>query len=275
MPSCHFPEVHGPVSEPVTPLRPRGQTTLREAPVTPASSPPRVCGVSDPTPRRPPVSPPDLPLWPVLLLKAACSASPFLPHAPRGPRTRPLPATWPAEEHVSVLATPASFQKLKLGVRGLTRQRLRGSVVGASHLCPVVLLESRRPDGLASAYSKLFLLGNHVPAGSGARAAGASLPPGPAGPLRGAVLQASAAAVTRRDSVPLLTRVPFTRGRLTREGPRPCSTVSSTPSVSDALVPAGRSQCWSSSKTACPQDEAHALSSTPSQPRHQRAGAGS
>ena len=62
VPSCHFPEVHGPVSETLTPPRPGEQKTLREAPITPAPCPPRVCRVSDPTPGRPPVSPPDLPV---------------------------------------------------------------------------------------------------------------------------------------------------------------------------------------------------------------------
>lgn len=88
--------------------------------------------------------------------------------------------------------------------------------------------------------------------------------PSLAGPLRAAVLQASAATVTRRDSMPLLTRVPFTRGCLTPGGPRPCST------VSDTLVPAGRSERRSSSRTACPQDKAPCsqLRTLP-KPRHQ------
>lgn len=134
VPSCHFPEVHRPVSEPVTPPRLGGQTTLGEAPITPAPSPPRC--VECPTPPQGSLpSSPDLPVWLVSLPKAGCSASPFLPHAPRSPRARPLPSTRPAEEHVSVSATPASFQKLKTGVRG-SPGRGRAALHGASHLCP-------------------------------------------------------------------------------------------------------------------------------------------
>ena len=168
--------------------------------------------------RRPPPqgslpSPPELPVWPLSLPKAGHSASPFLPHAPRGPRARPLPSTRLAEEHVSVSATPASFQKLKIGSEGLTRQRPRGFApclppLPCSFRSHHTIQTGWRLSALScSSWVTTRLRG--VGPVQRARPCPLALP-APSEPQF-----SESATVTQRDPTPLLIHVPFTRGHLT------------------------------------------------------------